>query len=112
MPSLVLLQRMRPDSVYLACGDKDELVEKLCDDMPLDSYVEVAAELPHMGHALAKAMEALKGTAREDGWFDMPTGVALQRIGACFCNTKPNDFSKKPILTKLRGEDRVLTQAA
>ena len=112
MPSLVLLQRMDPVSVYLACGDKDELVAKLYDDMPVDSILEVAAELPHMGHALAQAMEALKGTTCEDGWFDMPTGVALQRIGACFGNTKPHDLSKKPILTKLNKEDRVLIQAA
>ena len=112
MTSLVLLQRMRPDSVYIACGDSDDLVDKLCQDMPADSCVEVAAEFPHMGHASAQAKNALKGASCQDGWIDIPTGVALQQLGVCFGSTKPNDLTKKPILTKLNKEDRVLIQAA
>ena len=112
MTSLVLLQRVRPDSVYIACGDGQELVDRLCQDMPVDSIVEIAAEFPQMSHAIAQAKNALKGAPCQDGWYDVPTGVALQQLGVCFGSTSTKDLSKKPIVTKLNKDDRELIQAA
>jgi hypothetical protein len=114
MTALVLLQRTRPDSVYLACGDKDELIEKLCGNEPLDTVVEVAAEFPTMGHALEQARSALAGTPCHDGWYDMPPGAALQALGVCMGAKKPGNLPKKPktFLTKLYREDRLLIETA
>ena len=114
MTALVLLQRTRPDSVYLACGDKNELIDKLCNNEPLDTLVEVAAEFPTMGHALEQARNALAGTPCHDGWYDIPPGAALQALGVCMGAKKPGELPKKPktYVTKLCHEDRLLIENA
>ena len=114
MTALVLLQRTRPDSVYLACGDTNELIDKLCNNEPLDTLVEVAAEFPTMGHALEQARNALAGTPCHDGWYDIPPGAALQALGVCMGAKKPGELPKKPktYVTKLCHEDRLLIENA
>jgi hypothetical protein len=112
MTSLVLLQRLRPDSVYLACGETQELIARLCENEPLDATVEVIAEFTHMGHAVAQATEALSDAPCHDGWFDLHPGVALQKLGVCLGAAKPNKVRAKTILTRLDKDDRELIQAA
>ena len=112
MTSLVLLQRLRPDSVYLACGETRELIARLCENEPLDATVEVIAEFPHMGHAVAQATEALSDAPCHDGWFDLHLAIALQKLGVCVGAGKANKLPTKPILTRLHKSDSALILAA
>jgi len=107
-----MLQRMRPDRVYLACGNGEDLIDGLSDGEPLDCTVEIVAEFPHMGHVLEKAQHALQATSCQNGWYEMRAGVALQALGVVLGAAKPDDVPKKQQnYVVLRKEDKRLLEA-
>jgi len=108
----VMLQRTRPDRVYLACGNNEDLAARLCEGENAEFSVEVVAEFPRMGHALERAKHALQAAPCQNGWYEMHPGVALQALGVVLGATKPGDAPKKqPNYLLLRKDDKLLLEA-
>ena len=107
-----MLQRTRPDRVYLACGNNEDLAARLCEGEPADCCVEVVAEFPRMGHAIEGAKHALQAAPCKNGWYEMHPGVALQALGVVLGATKPGDAPKKqPNYLLLRKDGKLLLEA-